>query len=40
MEPAIRDSTFTKLFFFDGRELDAFELVFSNPEVKIFRVSL
>jgi hypothetical protein len=38
MEPAIKDSLFTRLFFFDGEGLEHFELKFSNPEVKIFKV--
>lgn len=39
MNPPIRDSIFTKLFFFNGRGLeDSFELVFANPELKVYRV--
>ncbi len=38
MDPKIRDSIFTKMFFFDGKGLKHFELVYSNPEVKIFKV--
>ena len=40
MDPKIRDSIFTKMFFFNGRDLNNFELVYSNPEVKIFKARL
>lgn len=40
MDPEIRDSIFTKMFFFNGKDLKNFELVYSNPEVKIFKVKL
>ncbi|MEM5793036.1 MAG: STT3 domain-containing protein [Candidatus Aenigmatarchaeota archaeon] len=36
--PSIKDSVFTKLFFFDGEGLKHFELVFSNGEIRLFRV--
>ncbi len=38
MEPEIRDSVFTRLFFFNGEGLKHFELVLSNPEIKLYRV--
>jgi len=37
--PAIKDSVFTKTFFFDGEGLKHFELVYSNPEIKLYRVN-
>jgi hypothetical protein len=40
MEPEVRDSMLTKLFFFDGSDLQHFELVFGNSEVKIYKVNL
>jgi dolichyl-diphosphooligosaccharide--protein glycosyltransferase len=40
MPPEIKDSIFTKLFFFDGQGLSKFKLVFNNPEVKIYKVFL
>ena len=36
--PSVKDSIFTRLFFFNGKDLDHFELVFSNSEVKLFKV--
>lgn len=39
MEPSIRDSVFTRMFFFNGVGLNNFKLVFDNSEVKIFKVS-
>jgi asparagine N-glycosylation enzyme membrane subunit Stt3 len=38
MDPEIRDSVFTKMFFFDGAGLEHFELVYKNPEIRLFRV--
>jgi hypothetical protein len=38
MPPQIRDSLFTRLFFFNGRGLEHFELKFTNPEVRIYKV--
>ncbi|MEM5815386.1 MAG: STT3 domain-containing protein [Candidatus Aenigmatarchaeota archaeon] len=38
MDPKTANSIFTKLYFFDGRELKHFKLVYSNPEVKIFEL--
>lgn len=36
--PSIKDSIFTKLFFFNGKGLEHFELVYSNSEIKLFKV--
>jgi len=36
--PSIKDSMFTKLFFYNAERLDNFELVYSTPEVKLFKV--
>ena len=36
--PSVKSSIFTRLFFFNGEGLDHFELVFSNSEVKLFKV--
>jgi len=36
--PAIKDSIFAKTFFYDGRGLEHFELVYSNPEIRLYRV--
>jgi dolichyl-diphosphooligosaccharide--protein glycosyltransferase len=39
MNPSVKDSVFTDLFFFEGRGLEQyFEQVYSNSEVKIYRV--
>jgi len=40
MDPKVRNSIFTNMFFFNGRDLKNFELVYSNPEVKIFKARL
>ena len=48
MQPNVRDSVFTNMFFFDGRGNEAiempalrnFEMVYANPEMKIFRLNL
>ncbi len=40
MDPSIRDSVFTDMFFFGGSSLENFELVYANPEVKIFKAKL
>lgn len=40
MEPEIRDAVFTQMFFFNGRDLENFEMVYQNPEVKIFKAKL
>jgi len=39
LAPAIKESVFVKTFFFEGKGLDNFELVFSNPEIRLFRVN-
>ncbi|MEM5811516.1 MAG: STT3 domain-containing protein [Candidatus Aenigmatarchaeota archaeon] len=36
----IRDSIFTKLFFFDGQGLEKFKLVLRNPEIRLYKVLL
>jgi asparagine N-glycosylation enzyme membrane subunit Stt3 len=38
MEPAVRDSVFAKMFFWNGAGLNHFQLVFSNSELKVFKV--
>lgn len=38
MDGAIRDSIFTKMFFFDGEGLQHFDLVYQNPEIRLFKV--
>jgi len=38
MDPQTANSIFTRLYFFDGKGLKYFKLVYSNPEVKIFEV--
>ncbi len=40
MDPKTRDSIFTRMFFFNGEGLENFNLVYQNPEVKIFKVNL
>jgi dolichyl-diphosphooligosaccharide--protein glycosyltransferase len=40
MQPQVRDSVFTKMFFWNGKGLNNFDLVFSNSEVKVFKVNL
>lgn len=40
MEPAVKNSVFTSLYFFNGEGLKNFQLVFNNGEVKIFKVKL
>ena len=37
--PAIKDSIFTRTFFYDGKGLEHFGLVYSNPEIKLYRVN-
>ena len=36
--PSTKGSIFTRLFFFNGKSLEHFELVFSNSEIKLFKV--
>ena len=38
MNPSIMDSVFTKMFFFGGDGLTHFDLVFSNAELKIYKL--
>lgn len=40
MPPEIRDSVFTRMYFFNGEGLNNFELQFNNAEIKIFKVNL
>ncbi|MBI2084138.1 MAG: hypothetical protein HYT70_00790 [Candidatus Aenigmarchaeota archaeon] len=40
MDASIRDSVYTNMFFFQGRDLKNFELMYSNSEVKIFKAKL
>jgi hypothetical protein len=47
MDSRVRDALFTNMFFFNGQgvtelnipKLKNFELVYSNPEIKIFKVN-
>jgi len=38
MDASIRDSVFTRMFFFNGVGLQNFELVYQNPEIRVFKV--
>jgi dolichyl-diphosphooligosaccharide--protein glycosyltransferase len=38
MPPAVRDSLFTRMFFFDGQGLSHFTQVYQNSELKIYKV--
>ncbi len=38
MTPEVQDSIFTKLYFYDGKGLEHFKQVYSNGEVKIYKV--
>jgi dolichyl-diphosphooligosaccharide--protein glycosyltransferase len=38
MPPEIENSIFTNMYFYNGKELEHFKLVYQNPEVKIFEV--
>ncbi|MFQ5941721.1 MAG: STT3 domain-containing protein [Nitrososphaerales archaeon] len=40
MSPQVKSNILTKLFFFDGKGLQQFELVFENPDIKIYKVNL
>lgn len=40
MSPEVRDSVFTNMFFFNGQGLENFEMVYQNPEVKIFKAKI
>jgi asparagine N-glycosylation enzyme membrane subunit Stt3 len=37
--PSIKDSIFTRTFFYDGKGLKNFELVYSNPEIKLYKIN-
>ncbi len=39
MDQAVMNSMFTRMFFFSGEGLEKFQLVYQNPELKIFKVS-
>ena len=38
--PAIKDSIFVKTFFYNGEGLEHFKLVYSNPEIKLYKVEV
>ncbi len=38
MDAAIRDSMFTRMYFFNGEGLTRFEIVYQNPEIKVFKL--
>jgi len=38
MDEVMEDSIFTKMFFYNGRDLARFRLVYGNPEIKVFKV--
>jgi len=38
MVPEIRDSVFTRMFFWNGQGLEHFQLVYQNPEIRLFKV--
>ncbi len=38
MGPELKDSIFTRMFFFDGEGLEHFNLVYQNSEIKVFKV--
>ena len=38
MDGQIRDSVFTRMFFFNGEGLKHFQLVLSNPEIRLYKV--
>jgi len=37
--PSIKDSVFTKSFFFNGEGLEHFEQVYINPEIRLYKVN-
>lgn len=39
MDPAIKDSIFVKLFFWNGQGLEHFELKYNNPEIRLYKVN-
>jgi asparagine N-glycosylation enzyme membrane subunit Stt3 len=38
MDGPVRDSVFTQMYFFNGQGLKNFQLVYSNPEIRVFKV--
>jgi dolichyl-phosphooligosaccharide-protein glycotransferase len=38
MDSAVRDSVFTRMFFFNGEGLSNYKLVYSNPEIRVYKV--
>jgi hypothetical protein len=38
MDAATRDSIFTRMFFFNGEGLQHFQLVYQNPEIRMYKV--
>ncbi len=38
MPPEVRDSVFTRLYFFDGEGLNHFQMVYQNPEIRLYKV--
>ena len=38
MDAATRDSIFTRMFFFNGEGLQHFQLVYQNPEIRLYKV--
>ncbi len=38
MPPSVKDSIFAKMFFWNGDDLKHFKLVYSNPEIRVFKV--
>lgn len=38
MDPQTRDSLFNRMFFFNGGDLKHFELIYQNPEIRLFKV--
>jgi hypothetical protein len=38
LPPEIADSIFVRTFFFNGEGLQHFKLVYSNPEIKLYKV--
>ena len=38
MDPATRDSIFTRMFFFNGEGLQHFQLVYQNGEIRLYKV--
>jgi len=40
MDPTVKDSVFTRMFFFNGEGLNNFELVYANAEIRLFKAKL